>query len=170
MKAQGRLKPLSLVLTSKCGPEFKVVTWMRPRSWTFKGTLHPSQGGRLLRINKVTNKALQMAGAGGHLSHSGMTTTQCSVVKTQNRSPSHVSCTMSTVAKDTQANKPRPLRRSACSPRSFVTPNSHDITTLKINTENGRGSKYTKKNKARQKKKMKRFSLARPCQMNSRKC
>lgn len=36
MKAQGRLKPLSPVLTSKCGPEFKVVTWMRLRYRDFQ--------------------------------------------------------------------------------------------------------------------------------------
>ena len=36
MKAQGTLKPLSPVLTSKCGPEFNVVTWMRLRSRDFQ--------------------------------------------------------------------------------------------------------------------------------------
>ena len=36
LKARGRLKPPSPVVTSECGPEFKVVTWMRLRSRDFQ--------------------------------------------------------------------------------------------------------------------------------------
>lgn len=107
MKAQKRLNPLRPVLTSKCAPEFKVITWMRLRPRDFQREPHPSQGGRTLCINTVTRPHRQGkgGGGGGHLLHMRMTTTQCFVVKKQNRSPSRVSCTMSTVAKNKQANK-----------------------------------------------------------------